>query len=461
MVTLPQIKLLIVEDNPGLRRQLGWSFSEHELVLAGDRAAALSAMRTHRPHLVLLDLGLPPDSQGATEGLATLDELRRMAPATKVVVMTGNEDRANALRAIALGAHDYCQKPMDVEVLRVILQRARHLQCLEAEAQYGAAAGGGHGVSGFLTAADKAVKVCRMVERVAPTDVTVLLLGESGTGKEVLARALHDLSPRANKPFIAINCGAIPENLLESEMFGHEKGSFTGAVKQTIGKFEQAQGGTLFLDEIGDIPQPLQVKLLRFLQERTIERIGGRQPIAVDVRIVCATNRNLRDMIAEGRFREDLFYRLNEIPIAIPPLRERPGDAMILARFFLNRYSAQYRRPLKGFTGDAAAAIEAHAWPGNVRELQSRLKRAVLMAEGEQVVSAAELDLAAPAGDAQPSPLSLREVRQSAERRALLEALADADGNISQAAKRLDVSRPTLYALMKLHAVSAPMIKEG
>ncbi len=455
-----ETKLLIVEDNPGLRRQLGWSFSDYAVALAGDRAAALAAMRSHRPHLVVLDLGLPPDAQGATEGLATLDELRRMAPATKVVVMTGNEDRANALRAIALGAHDYCQKPMDLDVLRVILQRARHLQLIEAEAQRGAAAGEGHGVPGFLTASGNAMKPCRMVERVAPTDVTVLLLGESGTGKEVLARALHDLGPRANKPFIAINCGAIPEALLESEMFGHEKGSFTGAIKQTIGKFEQAQGGTLFLDEIGDIPQPLQVKLLRFLQDRTIERIGGRQQIAVDVRIVCATNRDLRGMIADGRFREDLFYRLNEIPIAIPPLRERPGDAMILAHFFLNRFAAKYRRPLKGFSGDAAVAIDAHSWPGNVRELQSRLKRAVLMAEGEQI-GAAELDLAAPADDQAPPPVSLREVRQSAERRALLEALAEADGNISQAAKRLDVSRPTLYALMKLHAVSALMAREG
>jgi len=458
-LTASDTRLLVVEDNPGLRRQLCWSFSEYKVSAASDRAGALGCVRSEKPHVVILDLGLPPDAQGASEGLATLEEIRALAPATKIVVMTGNEDRANALAAIGLGAHDFCNKPMELDELRLIVQRARHVQQLEEEAR-----NNGNPerqpLKGFITAADSAMRICRMVEKVAPTDVTVLLLGESGTGKEVLARALHDNSPRADKPFIAINCGAIPENLLESEMFGHEKGSFTGAVKQTIGKFEQANRGTLFLDEIGDIPQPLQVKLLRFLQDRVIERIGGRQQIPVDVRIVCATNRDLQQMIADGSFREDLYYRLNEIAVQIPALRERPGDAVILARHFLRRYASQYRRPVKGLAPDGAAAVARHEWPGNVRELQSRMKRAVLMAEGE-MVTAAELELAVPDVVQEPVAISLRQVRQTAERQALVEALAQSDGNVSQAAKLLDVSRPTLYALMKQHAVGVPMLKDS
>jgi len=453
-------KLLIVEDNPGLRRQLSWSFPEYDVSAAGDRGGALSLLKSERPTVVLLDLGLPPDAQGTSEGLATLEAIRQEAPATKVVVMTGCEDRAAALRAIALGAYDYCNKPMDIELLRLILQRARHVQALEEEARAAAQAGISQPLNGFITCAASALQACRIVERVAPADVTVLLLGESGTGKEVLARALHDLSPRAHKPFIAINCGAIPENLLESELFGHEKGSFTGAIKQTIGKVEQANGGTLFLDEIGDIPLPLQVKLLRFLQERRIERIGGRQAIPVDVRIVCATHKDLRQGIADGAFREDLYYRLNEVAVTLPPLRDRPGDPGILAHYFLNRFAAQYRRPVKGFTSDATAALAAHSWPGNVRELQNRVKRAVLMAEGD-LIAATELDLASRDEGAEPPQPSLREVRHAAERQALVEALIRAEGNISQAAKMLDVSRPTLYALIKLHAVNLPTLKEG
>jgi two-component system NtrC family response regulator len=301
------------------------------------------------------------------------------------------------------------------------------------------------------------LQICRHVERVAGTDITVLLLGESGTGKEVVARALHDLSPRANRPFVAINCGAIPENLLESELFGHEKGSFTGAIKQTIGKVELAQGGTIFLDEISDVPLVLQVKLLRFLQERVIERVGGRQSIRIDVRVVCATNRDLAEMIREGKFREDLFYRLNELIVRLPPLRERGGDSLLLAQYFLNRFSQQYGRPIRGLGADAKAVIGSYGWPGNIRELQSQMRRAVLMSESD-LIGAGDFDLpgtAAPAAICKEPPASLRAVRRTAERQALIDALRSVDGNITRAAQLLGVSRPTIYELMRIHGVRA------
>jgi two-component system NtrC family response regulator len=415
-------------------------------------------VRSEKPPIVVLDLGLPPDIQGATEGLATLEAIRQEAPHAKVIVMSGNEDRANALSAIGLGAYDFCGKPMDVDVLKLIIERARHVQLLEEEVRQANQAAGATPLRGFISCSSEMLQICGLVEKVAPTDVTVLLTGESGTGKEVLARALHDLSPRAAKPFVAINCGAIPENLLESELFGHEKGSFTGAIKQTLGKVEMANAGTLFLDEIGDVPLALQVKLLRFLQERVIERIGGRQQIPVDVRIVCATNKNLAELIAAGKFRDDLLYRLNEFVIHIPPLRERRGDPIVLAHFFLNSFNSQYRHAVRGFSVEARAAIASHAWPGNVRELQSRVKRAVLTCEGD-LIGPADLDLATPdvAGEAgsKPNarPASLREVREMAERQALQEALAQVNGNVSQAAKLLGVSRPKLYDLIRVHNI--------
>lgn len=437
--------LLIVEDDPGLQSQLRWSFEGFNVVVAGYREAALAEIKRHQPPVVTLDLGLPPDADGATEGLSTLEQILEQAPDTKVIVVSGNEDRENAVRAVGLGAYDFYQKPIDPDILRLIVERAFHVYILEQENRR-LAAKVHSPLAGLIASSPQMLKICRTVEKVAPTDATTLLLGESGTGKEVIARGLHDLSPRAGKNFIAINCAAIPDNLLESELFGYEKGAFTGAGKQTKGKIEYADGGTLFLDEVGDLPMSLQVKLLRFLQERIIERLGGRQEIPVDVRVVCATHRDLPAQVQAGTFREDLYYRISEITIRIPPLREREGDALLLARTFLDRYSEQHKRNLKGFTREAVAAIEAHPWPGNVRELENKLKRAVIMAESNRI-SADELELSVPDGAAD-QPLQLREVRDAAERAAVQRALSLYNGNISQAAEALGVSRPTIYDLM-------------
>ncbi len=443
-------KLLIVEDDPGLQRQLRWSFERFNLFFAGDRESALEIVKSESPPVVTLDLGLPPDADGATEGLATLEAILARAPETKVIVVTGNEDRDNAVKAVGIGAYDFYQKPIDDEVLALIIDRAHHLHGLETENRRLAHGDRDMPLRGIITACPAMMKVCRTIEKVAPADVSVLLTGESGTGKEVLARALHELSDRRDEAFVAINCAAIPENLLESELFGHEKGAFTGAVKQTQGKIEIADGGTLFLDEIGDLPLPLQVKLLRFLQERVIERIGGRKSIAVDVRVISATHQDLAEMIGTGAFREDLFYRISELVIRIPPLRERANDPIVLARNFLNRLNKELGHSVRGFTDDALAALAAHAWPGNVRELENRLKRAIIMAEGKRI-TAADLELEK-ASDGAPS-LNLKEVRERAEREALMRALAQVDGNVSQAAKLLGVSRPTLYDLMRYHHV--------
>ncbi len=436
--------LLLVEDDLGLQKQLKWSFDDLEVVIAGDREAALAAVRRYEPPVVTLDLGLPPDADGATEGLATLEQILALAPSTKVIVVSGNQDRANAVKAVALGAYDFYHKPIEPDILRLIVNRALHLHQLEAEnrklqVRQGAA------LQGIITGSTVLQKICRTVEKVAPVDATVLLLGDSGTGKELFARALHDLSPRASQRFVAINCAAIPENLLESELFGYEKGAFTGAGKQTKGKIEYADHGTLFLDEVGDLPFPLQAKLLRFLQERIVERLGGREEIPVDVRVVCATHQDLRRLIEQGRFREDLFYRISEITINIPPLREREGDALLLAHAFLERYNAQYGKALKGFTPDACAAIEGHAWPGNVREMENCLKRAVIMSE-ENRLSALDLGLAVNAVEA--IPLNLRQVREIAERDAVNKAISRVNGNIARAAELLGVSRPTLYDML-------------
>jgi two-component system NtrC family response regulator len=443
----PNRKLLIVEDDQGLQRQYRWNFEDYEVLVAGTREEAIDFLRAEMPAVVTLDLGLPPDPDGTTEGFATLEEILKLAPETKVVVASGHGARESALRAIDLGAYDFYQKPVDADELGFIVQRAFNLHDLEAENRMLAAQRQSSSLKGIITGSDSMLKVCRMVERVAPADVAVMLLGASGTGKELLARAIHDLSARASKPFVAINCAAIPENLLESELFGYEKGAFTGAVKQTLGKIEVAQGGTLFLDEIGDIPFPLQVKLLRFLQERVIERIGGRKEIPVDVRIVCATHQNLDRLITEGHFREDLYYRLSEITIEIPPLKDREGDAALLAHAFLNKFNEELKRSVKGFTPDALAAISAHPWPGNVRELENKLKRAVIMCDGSRI-SAEDLDL----GSGEEAViLNLKQTREEADRRALKTALATSAGNISQAAKLLGISRPTIYDLMKQH----------
>lgn len=444
-------KLLVVEDDPGLQRQLKWSYDAHEVIIAGNREEALAALAAHQPAVVTLDLGLPPDPDGVTEGFATLEAILIAAPATKVVVASGHGARESARRAIALGAFDFYHKPVDIDELGLIVRRAFHVAELEAENRRLAARedGSNRVLGSIITAAPEMIRVARMVERVALADVSVMLLGASGTGKELLARGLHDASPRTARPFVAINCAAIPENLLESELFGHERGAFTGAVKMTVGKIEQAAGGTLFLDEVGDIPLPLQVKLLRFLQERVIERIGGRKTIPVDVRVVCATHQDLAAMISQQRFREDLYYRLAEIVVNIPPLKDRPGDALLLAQFFLNRFARQNGRQFKGLSADAVAALADWGWPGNVRELENRVKRAVIMGEGQRL-TAADLELVAAADD---DISTLKAVREAADRQAIRRALARSDGNISMAARFLGISRPTLYDLMKQYGL--------
>lgn len=440
-------KLLVVEDDEGLQRQLRWSYEDYDVVIAGDRTAALAAIEAHAPAVVTLDLGLPPDPDGTSEGFATLDAILAARPQTKVIVASGHGARSSAMRAIAAGAFDFYAKPVDIDELGMIVRRAYHVYDLEDENRRLRAAETNVGVlGGIVTGAPEMLKVARMIERVATADVSVVLLGASGTGKELLARGLHRASLRAGKPFVAINCAAIPENLLEAELFGYEKGAYTGAVKTTEGKIELAEGGTLFLDEIGDVPLPLQVKLLRFLQERVIERIGGRKAIPVDVRIVCATHQDLEKMIAEGRFREDLYYRLAEIIVRIPSLAARHGDATLLAHHFLAKFSRENRRSFKGFTPAALAALNDWHWPGNVRELENKMKRAVIMAENP-LLDAADLDL----GEHVPSSLALKTMREDADRRAIRLALARTEGNVSTAAKLLGISRPTLYDMLKLY----------
>lgn len=449
-------KLLIVEDDEGLQAQLKWAYEDFEVILAATREEALTAIRAEEPAVVTLDLGLPPDPDGTSEGFAVLEAITAMKPDTKVIVASGHGARESALRAVEQGAYDFYQKPVDIDTLGLIVQRAYRLHQIETEnKRLSEKVGEDRTVLGsMITAAPEMAKVARTIERVGPTNVSVMLLGASGTGKELLARAVHDSSNRQGGAFIAINCAAIPENLLESELFGHEKGAFTGAVKMTEGKIELASGGTLFLDEVGDIPLPLQVKLLRFLQERTIERIGGRKQITVDTRIVCATHQNLEAMIGEGTFREDLFYRLAEIVVRVPTLEERPGDAVLLAKHFLARFSEEMNPKVKGFAPDALAAIDAWNWPGNVRELENRVKRAVIMADGK-LVSPEDLDLSETDDDQTETALNLKAAREQADRRMIRQALSRSEGNISSTAKMLGISRPTLYDLLKQYDLQA------
>ncbi len=438
-------KLLIVEDDPGLRDQLRWCFDGYKVLEAEDRQTALRQLQKHAPAIVLLDLGLPPDSANASEGLQTLEQIRTLAPETKIIVVTGNDERQNAVRAVAMGAYDFYQKPVDADILRLIVDRAYNLYLLERENQELQARQITAPLRGVIAASPAMLTTCRSIEKIAPTRANVLLLGESGTGKEVLARALHELSPRAKGPFVAINCAAIPDTLLESELFGHEKGAFTGAVQQTRGKVEYADNGTLMLDEVGDLPLLLQAKLLRFLQERVIERIGGRQPIAVDTRVICATHRDLPALIADNQFRQDLYYRISEVTVRIPPLREREGDTILIARALLAALGRESGKVRLRFTVDAIQALQAYSWPGNVRELENRLKRAIIMCESD-LISAQDLELA---NSERPSPsLDLRQARELAERRTIQQALACANGSISHATELLGVTRPTLYALL-------------
>ncbi len=442
----PNKTLLVVEDDPGLQKALRWAFNDFEVVTAEDRNSAIAQLRRHEPQVITLDLGLPPDAGGASEGLATLQEVLGLAPDIKVIVVTGNNDRENAVHAIGLGAWLFFQKPVDAELLSFIVERAYTLYQLEQENRDLSRRDIKEPMAGIIATSPQMLEACQTVEKVAPTDATTMLLGESGTGKELLARALHALSPRAKERFVAINCAAIPDTLLESELFGYEKGAFTGAAKQTQGNIEYADGGTLFLDEVGDLPLPLQAKLLRFLQERIIVRVGGRKEIPVDVRVVSATHQDLSELIKQGGFREDLYYRVSEISIQIPPLRERQGEAVVLANYFLGKEAAQQKKGNLSFSSDALAAIDAYEWPGNVRELANRVKRAVIMAEGKQV-TARGLELAAT--ETEPLPLNLREVRVQAESKAMLQALSHAKGNVSRAANLLGITRPTFYALAK------------
>jgi len=439
-------QLLIVEDDLALQKQIKWSLDQFSAVTADDRDSALVQLRRFAPPVVTMDLGLPPDADGTDEGFKLLEQILLQAPDTKVIVLTGQNGQANALRAVAMGAYDFLAKPFEPEVLGLTVERALRLAELQAENNRLHAMRQPDSLGGLITRDPAMLKVCRTIEKVASANATVMLLGESGTGKEVLARGLHQASPRRNERFVAINCAAIPENLLESELFGYEKGAFTGAAKTTVGKIETANRGTLMLDEIGDLPMPLQAKLLRFLQERVIERVGGRQEIPVDVRIVCATHQDLKQLTTEGRFREDLYYRLAEIVVNIPPLRERVGDAALLAHAFVKRFASEHNRRSLTLAEDAVRAVEAHPWPGNIRELENCIKRAVIMADGNQI-TADDLGLSAPEAEGDAS-LDLRTVRDEAEKKAVIAALARSNGNVLRAAELLGVSRPTLYDLM-------------
>lgn len=441
--------LLIVEDDPGLQKQLKWSFASYQTIIAGNNSEAITALRRYKPRVVTLDLGLPPDPANVSEGIKTLQEIMALAPATKVIIVTGNDDREHAINAVAMGAYDFYMKPIDIDVLNLIIDRAFKLSKLEKE-HLSLKQQTAEPLSGLITSCKKMQELCQKVEKIAPTNATTLLIGESGTGKEVLAKAIHKLSDRRDQPFVAVNCAAIPENLLESELFGYEKGAFTGAAQQTKGKIEYAHNGTFFLDEIGDLPLSLQSKLLRFLQERKIERIGGRQEIPVNVRILCATHQNLQALIDDGKFRLDLYYRISEITLSIPPLREREGDAMTIATEFLRRFSQQHNKKIKSFSNEAAQAIENYPWPGNIRELENKIKRAVIMAD-EMQINFADLELEENLEAIMP--FNLKEVREVAETQAIKRALAHTNKNISQTAKLLGVTRPTLYSLFEKYGI--------
>jgi len=446
----PTRDLLIVEDDSGLRQQMRWAMADDFRVhIAKDSSEALEVMDRCGPRLVVLDLGLPPDPAGASVGLDILSQIVERYPDTKVIIASGNADRANAVKAVSAGAYDFFSKPVDVDELKLILERAWCLHLLEEDNRRLTQNSRGP-IEGIIAASPTMIDICRLVERLAPTDVSLLVLGESGTGKEVVARALHRLSLRARGPFVAVNCAAIPDTLLESELFGHERGAFTGAIKLTHGKVEQAKGGTLFLDEIGDMPLPLQAKLLRFLQNRTFQRIGGREDIVVDLRIVSASNRDLQHMITQGTFREDLYFRLNEVKIVIPPLHARESDSLLIACTLLQRFAQIYKKGPLDFSPGALAAIARYKWPGNVRELENRIKRAVVLGQGPRITTA-DLDFEGPLDE--EASISLKDVRRKAETDAIAKALVTHNYNISRAAKSLGVSRPTLYSLLSTYGI--------
>lgn len=453
-------RLLIVEDDPGLQSQMRWCFSDHlEVAMATDRESALTALRRTEPDVITLDLGLPPDAGGASEGFSLLEDILRLSPQSKVIVVTGREDKENAVKAIGMGACDFYQKPLDADILTFVVNRAFRIAELEKENRELSRHRNGTSIKGIVAASPQMLAICRTLEKVAPTDVTTLITGETGTGKELLARALHDLSHRHAKTFAAINCAAIPENLLESELFGFEKGSFTGATQSKKGKIENANGGTLFLDEIGDMPMALQAKLLRFLQERVVDRVGSVKPIPVDVRVVCATHRDVRKLIEQGEFREDLYYRISEITLDVPPLREREGDALVIAQSLLRSLGKQMDRPNLTFTEDAISAINTYPWPGNVREMINKVKRATIMADGKRITA---IDLELTEGtDCKDNQLNLRQVRETAERQAIVQALQSCEFNMAQASRLLGVTRPTLYNLTDKYRIETSHAASG
>jgi len=448
-------RLLIIEDDPGLQSQLKWCFDDEEILLCDNEKDALAHLRRSEPQVVTLDLGLPPDPGGSSVGFKILDQISSLAPKTKVIVITGREEKENAVKAIGGGAYDFYQKPIDADILKFVVNRAFRLYELEEKNRELEKSNTESPIAGLITSSPEMLALCRTVERIANTDATALIHGETGTGKELIARALHGFSERKGQNFSPINCAAIPENLLESELFGYEKGAFTGANTNKKGKIEHANGGTLFLDEIGDMPMPLQAKMLRFLQERTIQPLGSHKDIPVDVRIVCATHRNLETMIAEGSFREDLYYRLSEIVLNLPALTERDGDAVILARAFLNHFAQEQGRSINGFTEEAVQTIESYSWPGNIRELENKIKRACIMTEGKKI-TAQDLGIR-PNKDTEDSlPLNLKNVREEAEKKAITRALMQTEYNMAKAAKLLGVTRPTLYTLANKHHIQAP-----
>lgn len=444
---MEKAKLLIVEDNSSIATQMKWALAqEYEVFLAEDRVSALKLFKEERPPVVTLDLGLPPHPGGVEEGFQTLSAIIERDSFTKVILITGQDERENALKAIGNGAYDFFCKPVQIEELKIVLQRAYYLFQLEEEHRELQRRLTTPSFEGMLGTSPQMQTVFSSIQKVATTEAPVLITGESGTGKELVARAIHRLSQREKGPFIVINCGAIPETLLESELFGHEKGAFTGAHIQRKGRFEKASGGTLFLDEIGDLPLPLQVKLLRFLQEQKIERVGGREEISIDARVLTATNKDLKQELKTGKFREDLYYRIGIITISLPPLREREGDILLLASAFLQKYSFENRKKIAGFTPHAIRAIETYGWPGNIRELENRIKRAVIMAENSKITPQ---DLELDSIYTKYQGKGLKEAREELEKEFIQKALAENKGNITQAAGELGISRPTLYELME------------
>ena len=445
-------KLLIVEDDEDVRKQMKWALNkDYQVLLAEDRSSAMSLVKQESPSVITLDLGLPPYPADTQEGFATLSEIQEHAKA-KVIVITGRVEKEHALRAIGLGAYDYFYKPIQIDELKVVLQRAFHIHRLEEEQlNLQKKLQNEDSFEGMLGASPQIQEVFAVIRKVATTDVSILITGESGTGKELVARAMHRLSSRKDEPFVVINCGAIPENLLESELFGHEKGAFTGAHMQKKGRVEAAQGGTLFLDEIGELPMALQVKLLRFLQEQKFERVGGRKQISIDVRVLAATNRDLKQRMEEGRFREDLYHRISVVTITLPPLREREGDILLLANAFLQKFSHELNKKVSGFSQPAVNALLSHSWTGNIRELENSIKRAVIMAEGRKI-SPADLEISGNHNG--NGNLTLKEAREQIERALIIETLALCKDNITKTSEKLGISRPTLYELMDKLGIS-------